>query len=590
MKILVTQYYTDNLLYAELSEKLNRQYCEKNSYSYFVEKNSDKIKSFCIEEDIAIQWYKVKYVYELLKNNPDQDYILFLDADAIVSNLEKKIEEYVDEKYNLVFANDIGSHSVVNTGVFLVKNNNWSVEFFGKWWASRNEISGQDVKDVLNWDGGMHRPELKSVFRSSLWHEQTCISYLYNTQENIKEHIKILESEDFNSPIYRPDGFIFHAFAYGFTPYRNLDLIYEARTAVNTNKKKINIVYFIYCIGDYLQIAKKDLNRIIESGLYADSSNIHIVASLPDSNPDKAYNDLIDLYKGKDKVTFHKHYQNIYEHYGICRAWIEAHKFDGYILYFHAKGVANKATNNNEHSSWKREGDSSFIEMLKYFMIDRYKDNISKLEEYDQVNVCDSYSRGWPSGNFWWCKAEYLRTANFPYESTWDRWASEAWLNFRSKRYSTFQVYDRFYFRDKFTSIPENSYKTPGVLADKKVILDYAKLVTLMEPENENDINRPNTDNAVDFTDFVQKNLEDNDYKGFKDIIVSFTTMGRTIPDPLYGTLKSLVIAFYVEGDPTQYRLVGDEGSNITFRIDSYNSIGYDFEYPDKVVREIIKK
>jgi len=588
MKILVAQYYTDNLQYAELSEKINREYCKKNGYDYTVNKNSDEIKIFCRDEDLAIQWYKVKLVKELFESNSEYDYILFLDADAILSNLDRRIEEYIDENYDLIFANDLGHHSVVNTGVFLAKKSEWTKLFMKKWWNSRNEINGQQVNDTLLWTGGMHRPDLNGVFRSSFWHEQTCISYLYKTDEDVKNHIKILDNNDFNSPIYKPDGFIFHAFAYGFTPYRNLDLIYEAKSAINDHQKKIKIVYFVYCVGDYLQAAKKDLIRIINSGLYNHCDDIHIVASVPEENPEEAYNALTNVYEGKDKVKFHKHNQNKFEHYGICRAWVESHKSDGYILYFHAKGLTNSWSNTNKHSDWKKEGDQSFIEMLKYFTIDKYKDCLSKLEEYDQVNVCDSYSRGWPSGNFWWCKMEYLRTANYPYESTWDRWASEAWINSRSMKYSTFQIYDRFYFRDKFTFLPEASYKAPYTLADKKITLDYAQLVTLMEPENENDRNRPDSDNAVDFTEFVKANLEVNDYKGFSDIIVSFTTLGRVIPDPLYGTLKSLVIAFHIEGDPTQYRLVGDEGAGLSYHINSYKSIGYDFQYPNKTIREII--
>lgn len=587
MKILVAQYYTHNLRYAVLSEELNKEYCEKNGYSYTVKRDSQEIELFCQNEQIAIQWYKVKYIKDLLDSS-NYDYILFLDADAIISNLNARIEDHIDENYNLVFSNDLGYHSVVNTGVILIRNSKWSKNFFERWWNSRNEISGQNVQDVLSWEGGMHRPELQDVFKSSLWHEQTCISYLYKTDSDVKNNIKIVGKDYFNSPIYKPDGFIFHAFAYGYTPYRNLDLIYEARNAEISKEKKIKIVYFVYCVNNYLEIAKKDLDRIINSGLYGDCDSIHVVASLPHKDPELAYTNLVSLYEGKDKIALYKNSENKFEHYGICRAWVESHKSDGYILYFHAKGVSNIPTNTNEHSSWKKEGDESFIEMLKYFMIDRYKDCLSKLEDYDQVNVSDSYSRGWPSGNFWWCRMDYLRTANYPYESSWDRWASEAWINFRSLKYSTFQMYDRFYFRDKFTFLPEASYKSPKKLADKKIILDYAKLVTLMEPENENDRNRPNSDHAVDFTEFVQNNLEENDYKGFKDIIVSFTTMGRTIPDPLYGTLKSLVIAFHVEGDPTQYRLVGDEGAGLTYRIDSYKSIGYDFIYPDKTNREVI--
>lgn len=587
MKILLVQYYTDNVKYGKLSEELNRMYCEKNGYDYYSETDSTSIKTFCQKDNLAIQWYKVKLLKDIIETKKEYDWVLFMDADAVVSNIDRRVEEYIDDRYNLIFASDLGYHSVINTGVILVKNSQWSIDFLGKWWESRKDTTGAKAMEVLEWSGGNHAPENPEVFKSALWHEQTCFSILYKTDSDVKYYTKIIEKEDFNSPLYRPDGFIFHAFGYGHSLYRDLDVIHEAKTYVKEDKKKIVVVYFVYCIGDYLTLAEDDFNRIINSGLYDECSNLFVVCSTPDFSGDEQYNQLSRIYEGRDKVTIEKRFGNRYEHYGIVRAWVEAHKSDGHLLYFHAKGVS-ASYGTNEHSEWKRQGDQSFKEMLKYFMIDKYKDYIGKLEKYDQLNVSDSYSRGWPSGNFWWCRMDYLRKSNFPYESVWDRWASEAWINFRSKKYSVFQVYDRFFFRDKFTYLPEASYKNPRSLTDKKIILDYAKMITLMEPENENDRNRPNSDHAVDFTEFVQSNLEHNDYKGFSNIQVSFNTLGRTIEDPLFGTLKVLVIAFHVEGDDTQYRLVGDEGAILNYRIDSYSSIGYDFKYPEKTIREII--
>jgi hypothetical protein len=54
-------------------------------------------------------------------------------------------------------------------------------------------------------------------------------------------------------------------------------------------------------------------------------------------------------------------------------------------------------------------------------------------------------------------------------------------------------------------------------------------------------------------------------------------TMGRVIPDPCYGVKKSLVIEFNIEGDDTAYRLIGDEGQVLNYRIDKVKSEGYMF-------------
>lgn len=588
MKILVTQYYTENIKYGKLSEELNKKYCEKYQYDYFVEKDTEELNKIFRDENIAPQWYKVKLLKDLLDKSDEYDWILFLDADAIFSNENVKIEDFIDEQYNLILADDMAFHSIVNTGVILVKNSEWSKKFLNDWWNSKDSINGKDALEILNWNGGGHALDNNSVFKSALWHEQTCISILYKTNEDVAKNIKVVNKEDLNSPIYRPDGFIFHAFGYGHSQLRDIDLIHEAKTFVKEDKEKIIIVYFVYCINQYLDIAKKDLERIKSSGLYDTCDNIFVVASLP-NNSEEEYNQLLELYKECEKIKIEKRYGNRFEHYGICRAWIEAHKSDGVLLYFHAKGVADLPLFNNPHSEWKAKGTSSFVEMLKYFMIDKYQNCLEKLNEYDQVNTSDSYSRGWPSGNFWWCKMDYLRNSNFPYESIWDRWASEAWINFRSKKYTTYQMYDRFYFRDKFTYIPEASYKNPNSMKDKEINLLSAKYMVLLEPENENDRNRPSETYEVDCTDFVRENLNNNEKKGFSNIVVSHSgTLGpNVIEDPIYGIKKVLVVEFTITDDQTIYRLVVDEGDALDYKIDSYKSIGYEFVYPNKTILEL---
>jgi predicted RNA-binding protein Jag len=576
-KILVVQYYTDNLEYAPFSEQLNKQYCDKNGYDYHIEKDNDKIKIFCNKEEMSIQWYKVNLLNEVINEKPDYDWYLFLDIDALFCNISERIEKYVDDAYDLILADDVGAHSIANTGVILIKNNDWSKEFLSKWWEARLDTSGQEANDLMNWAGGMHVPEMRYIFKSSLWHEQTCLAVMFKKDLSLKDRIKILDRNVFNSHRYGPNSFIFHAYAYAYSKNRDIDKIYEAKYGEFDKTKKIKVIYFIYCKGDFINLAKKDLERIKESGLYNDLDEMHVVCSLEFREDEESYNKILEVFEGHDKVHFTKAYDNRFEHYGIVKAWIESQKSDGPIMYFHSKGVTNVPTDTNEHSEWKRIGDASFIEMLKYYMIDNYKNCLEKLKVYDQCNVSDSFGRGWPSGNFWWANSHYLRHNPYPYESTYDRWSSEAWINMFRVDYTCYQFYERFGWRDKFTSIPEASYKNPNSLADKRMILKSAKFMTLMEPENEHDRNRPTETNEVDFTEFVQENINNNEGKGVSGIIVAMDTMGRVIPDPCYGVKKSLVIEFNIEGDDTTYRLIGDEGQVLNYRIDKVKSEGYMF-------------
>ncbi|MEN6294434.1 MAG: hypothetical protein ABFD07_20765, partial [Methanobacterium sp.] len=88
-KIVVCQYWTANLSYGEYTFGINEKYCKDNGYIYHVETDTEKIIKGV--GDRAFTWYKPKLIIEVLeKYNPD--YIMFLDADAIVCDFSRKIE------------------------------------------------------------------------------------------------------------------------------------------------------------------------------------------------------------------------------------------------------------------------------------------------------------------------------------------------------------------------------------------------------------------------------------------------------------------------------------------------------------------
>jgi hypothetical protein len=578
-KILVLQLATKEIKYRQYSEEINSDYCSKNGYDYFCYTDHEEIWKMVVKDNLAIQWQKVLLLKNMMETRGDYDWYIFLDMDAIFVNPSERIETYCDDNYNLILGKDPAAHSIANTGVILVKNTEWSKKFLSDWWDSRINTTGQEAHDLLQWGGGMHQPELKTIFGASLWHEQTCLSVLYKKHEDVRNNIKIIDNRNFNSPTYYPDGFIFHAFAYALDVNRNLDWIHEAKFSEFQKLNRIVVVYFVYCVGNYLEVAKTDIERLKKSGLYNDLDEMQVVVSLPDSSDETPYFNLQEVYSGLDKVKFRKVYNNVYEHYGICTVWKESHKSDGQILYFHAKGVVNKPSNSTPHSEWKRLGDSSFIEMLKYYIIDNYKSCLEKLKTYDEVNTSDSYGRGWPSGNFWWANMSYIRKNSYPFESTYSRFSSEAWLTYKRTDYSCYQFYNRFSFRDKFTYIPEASYKNPASLSDKVINLISAKYMVLLEPENETDMQRPLETHEQDCTDFIRENLNSNEQKGFNNIHVGHGGLlgPNLIEDPLYGVRKVLVIEFTITDDDNTYRLVGDEGSILNYRIDGYQSEGYTF-------------
>ena len=231
MRVAIAQFYTKNVSYGKFSEEINKKYCLDNGYSYIVEKNSEKINKFT--EDRAFTWVKPKFLLEVLEKK-EHDYILFLDIDAIVSNHGTKIEEFIDENYDIIAAEDYSSHSLMNAGVLLIKNTEWSRQFMKDWWESGNYLRGVDAPE---WGSKNEEP---GYFKNSLWHDQTCLTYLY--KQNRKDHIKIISNNSLNWREYNQGNFIFHAFAYGGLKNRKLDTAYYELFNINIDFTKKTLV------------------------------------------------------------------------------------------------------------------------------------------------------------------------------------------------------------------------------------------------------------------------------------------------------------------------------------------------------------
>jgi hypothetical protein len=201
MKIIVTQFYTNNVPYAKFTIEINKKYCNENGYEYYVESDTKKI----IEklEGRSITWYKPHLIKSILLDNPDCDYVLFLDMDAIITNNNKKIEDFIEENVSIIMTKDYGP-SLVNAGVMIVKNDEFSKKFLEDWWLIGEEY-----------------PQ----YKTGLWHDQTCIGLLYQTLEK-KEKFSIIENHELNASTHNGNEFIFHAFSYGNLRNRTIDAMY----------------------------------------------------------------------------------------------------------------------------------------------------------------------------------------------------------------------------------------------------------------------------------------------------------------------------------------------------------------------------
>ena len=545
MNIVVAQFYTSNVSYGPYAEAINKKYCDEKGYTYFCEKDNDKINSSL--DTRAPTWYKPKLAEDVIAQlNPD--YILFLDIDAIISDFNQNIEDFIDSNYNMIFAEDVGHHSIMNAGVFLLKNNEWSRNFLKTWWDSAENYKGKDARDLSIMEENL---EKVGYFKQALWHDQTCLTMLYESDKDIENNIKVISNRLFNHREYNEGNFIFHAFAYGHSHNRTLDIIYREKFELFSNLENINlIVYHIYCVGNYIEIVTQQLNRLKTSGLYdwCDKLEITCVNTLGD------FNAIEELVKDLNKVTLNKFTNNSYEYEGINKVWEYSQNYKGKVFYFHTKGVSNTytTTQNIQESLCKKQGIAWWKEAMEYFLIDNYKECIQKLDEYDQCGLTNI--NGWWWGNFWWSNLSWPKSNEKP--KIGDRWSFEAWLN-NCRRPLIYEFY-HFEFNPYYTKLPNDIYISKEKYKDSKIEVIKAFYGILGEQQDEG---KPLLERVViDVTDKIKENLIYNNSRGF-NIRVDNNIGG----DPYFGVYKTLEVYFLL--DDKECIITVDENKSLNFNL-----------------------
>lgn len=541
--IVVAQFYTDNVDHGIYAEKINEKYCIEKGYTYYCEKNTDKIKSALGSR--AATWYKPKLIKEVLEIYKP-DYVLFLDIDAVVSDESQLIEDFIDENYDFILAEDVGDHSLGNAGVLLFKNSNWTKDFLEKWWESADIFTGGDSTNLPILEQNLDKV---GYFREALWHDQTCITILYNKNEDYKNHIKVISNRSFNYREYNQGNFIFHAFAYGTVPYRKLDLIYREKQNTNTGLPIINlIVYHIYCVKNYLEIVKKQLERLQNSGLY-DWCDVFEVTCI---NTEGSFDEIEKLLELFPKAKLNKFDKNDYELEGIRKVWEYSNQYDGKVFYFHTKGVSNDYVNleTKEVSERKVRGISWWKEIMEYYLIDNYKECIQQTSIHDQCGVTNV--NGWWWGNFWWSKLSWCRVN--PEPTPGSRWNFEGWLN--QNRNPNIHEFYHFEFNPYYTYLPNDIYTNKEKYKDAEIELISAYYGTLGEQQDEG---KPLIERTViDVTDIMQSNLEHLAKRGF-----SMYVSNAIKEDPIYGFVKMLEVNFKLNGE--EYTIAAEEGRHLNF-------------------------
>lgn len=129
---------------ASLTIPNHKAYCEKHGYQYNA--HYGRLSSR------HPAWDKILAVMRLLTY---YDYVMWIDADCVFNNFDKKIEDYMDKCgtfcRDVAYNGSNGQWHYVNTGVFILKHDNKSFELLHEVW--RGKDYNVDVLDKRSYNG-----------------------------------------------------------------------------------------------------------------------------------------------------------------------------------------------------------------------------------------------------------------------------------------------------------------------------------------------------------------------------------------------------------------------------------------------------
>jgi hypothetical protein len=190
MKVALYTYHNTNVhegaSFAEVGDLTlpsKRAYCECHGYDFFFGTDFDYTK-------VPLGFERVEMALDYLSS---YDWMLYTDADAIITNPNIRVEDLVDENYDIMVSHDtrVSSHVELNNGVMFLRNTPW-------------------VHEILRW---MHQP----LYHSHRWLSQQALMDVVNRGDG--QRIKLSHFRDFNSlwhsalPEFnwQPGDFILHA-------------------------------------------------------------------------------------------------------------------------------------------------------------------------------------------------------------------------------------------------------------------------------------------------------------------------------------------------------------------------------------------
>jgi hypothetical protein len=186
MNICVVTLYTKEIeIIGSLTEQNHRAYCSKHGYQYNAH--------FGRISERHAAWDKILAVMRLL---PYYDYVMWIDADCVFNNFDKRIEDYFSKCgtfcRDVAYDGNNGQWHYVNTGVFILKHDQKSFDFLNTVWNSHDyKVDELEKRSYNGWP----------------WEQGPVCDYLMKSDD-----FTVLTDLEFNCHpnIARSDVFIIH--------------------------------------------------------------------------------------------------------------------------------------------------------------------------------------------------------------------------------------------------------------------------------------------------------------------------------------------------------------------------------------------
>lgn len=139
-EILIVTAYSNDYTLGSICEVINRNYASKHGYHFRAVCESYEHMIAAIHPRTHCTWYKVFLLLELLQKYPSSTYkyIMWIDADAVIVNHDQSIQHLLSlGRYrDLIVAEDMTQGCLINAGVMLLRNSQYSHQLWQQVWIS----------------------------------------------------------------------------------------------------------------------------------------------------------------------------------------------------------------------------------------------------------------------------------------------------------------------------------------------------------------------------------------------------------------------------------------------------------------------